>query len=215
MLHKVTIIRLLAPVLLIPLLQGCIGRASPEPTFYHLSAAVPGKGQAAEASMLPEDSLLVVEIGPVTLPEYLQRPQIVTRSGGSELRIDKFHRWVGSLEDQIERVVAQSVEQFSDQVRAVGHRQQTVDPALIIELDIDDFTGTPGGDLLLRANWFVSELRNEGEIHHVRRSVIRVSVEGDGYPALVAAHDAALQRLSEEIAAFIRQDARPASPPLD
>lgn len=215
MLHKVTIIRLLAPLLLIPLLQGCIGRASPEPTFYHLSAAAPGKGQAAEASMLPEDSLLVVEIGPVTLPEYLQRPQIVTRSGGSELRIDKFHRWVGSLEDQIERVVAQSVEQFSDQVRAVGHRQQTVDPALIIELDIDDFTGTPGGDLLLRANWFVSELRNEGEIHHVRRSVIRVPVEGDGYPALVAAHNAALQRLSEEIAAFIRQDARPASPPRD
>lgn len=215
MLNAMTIIRLLVPVLLVAVLQGCIGRASPEPTFYHLSAAAPGKGEAAEASMLPEDSLLVVEIGPVTLPEYLQRPQIVTRSGGSELRIDKFHRWVGSLEDQIERVVAQNVEQFSDQLRAVGHRQQTVEPALIIELDIDDFTGAPGAELLLRANWFVSELNSEGAIHHVRRSVIRVTVDGDGYPALVAAHDAALERLSEEIAAFIQQDARPATPPRD
>lgn len=213
MVKRTMTIWLLVPALLAALLQGCIGRASPEPTFYHLSAAAPGKGEAAEATMLPEDVLLVVEIGPVTLPEYLQRPQIVTRRGGSELRIDKFHRWVGSLEDQIERVVAQNVEQFSAQVRVVGYRQQTVAPALVVELDIDDFTGAPGDELLLRANWFVSELKNEGEIHHVRRSVIRVPVQGEGFPALVAAHDAALERLSEEIAAFIRQDARPASPP--
>ena len=191
--------------LLLLLLQGCIGRASPEPVFYHLSAAA---ADEPAATMMAEDTLLVVAVGPVALPEYLQRPQIVTRAGDSELRFDAFHRWVGSLEDQIERVVAQNIEHQIGHVRAVGHRQQTLNPALLIELDIDDFTGTPGGELLLRANWFVSELNNEGEIHHVRRSVIRVPVADASYLALVAAHNEALARLGEEIAAFLRQDVK-------
>ena len=51
----------------------------------------------------------VVAVGPVAIPDYLDRPQILTRSGPSELQLAEFERWAGSLEKDVSRVLAENL----------------------------------------------------------------------------------------------------------
>src|SRR5262249_15427544 len=84
-------------VLLLLTLGGC---SNTSPTrFYVLSAmtdqaaAVPGKGPA-------------VGIGPITLPQYLNRPQIVTPVSGNQLAVAEVDQWGGDLNDNVTRALA-------------------------------------------------------------------------------------------------------------
>ena len=45
-------------------------------------------------------------VGPVELPEYLDRPQIVTRMANSELRLADDRRWTESLRGNFTRVLS-------------------------------------------------------------------------------------------------------------
>jgi len=45
-------------------------------------------------------------VGPVELPEYLDRPQIMTCESRNELQFAEFDRWAGSLEKAFSRVLA-------------------------------------------------------------------------------------------------------------
>ena len=85
----------LLPTLL--LLSGC--SSPPKTQFYTLNAPPPQRAAGPSATVLA--------IGPIDLPEYLQRPQIVTRPEGNRLIVDEFNRWGGSLEEEIDRVLAQ------------------------------------------------------------------------------------------------------------
>jgi len=97
-------IRLLsAPALLIlpALTGGCSGRSAPA-RFYML-AAVPHSPVATpstEPGRAPE-----LGIGPVTLPRYLERTNIVTRRG-MEMEVAEFDRWAEPLSESVPRAIA-------------------------------------------------------------------------------------------------------------
>ena len=97
-------IRLLsAPALLIlpALTGGCSGRSAPA-RFYML-AAVPHSPVATpstESGRAPE-----LGVGPVTLPRYLERTNIVTRRG-MEMEVAEFDRWVEPLSESVPRAIA-------------------------------------------------------------------------------------------------------------
>jgi uncharacterized lipoprotein YmbA len=48
-------------------------------------------------------------VGPITLPKYLDRPQIVTRSGRNPLTLAEFDRWAKPLQDNVSRVLAENL----------------------------------------------------------------------------------------------------------
>jgi len=48
---------------------------------------------------------VVLGIGPVTLPDYLDRPQIVLRTSQNELVFSEYSRWAGSLATDTVRVL--------------------------------------------------------------------------------------------------------------
>ena len=54
-------------------------------------------------------SALVLALGPIDLPEYLDRPQLVTRIGGNRLEVDEFNRWGGALDEEISRALADRI----------------------------------------------------------------------------------------------------------
>ena len=50
-----------------------------------------------------------IGVGPVQMPEYLNRPQIVSRKSTIELFLDEFNKWAEPLEDNFTRVLAENL----------------------------------------------------------------------------------------------------------
>ena len=76
---------------------------SPPSDFYVLTPMPQGERAA------PRDRSLVIGVGPVEIPDYLNRAQIVTRAGPNRLDVAEFNRWGGSLVANLASVVAQNL----------------------------------------------------------------------------------------------------------
>jgi uncharacterized lipoprotein YmbA len=83
-------------------LSGCSFGKSPPSHFYVLNAQ-------EDAPPQPADHALVLRITHIGLPRYLDRFEIVTRSGSNELKLADFHRWAEPLEEGIARVLAENL----------------------------------------------------------------------------------------------------------
>ncbi len=174
---------------------GCA--TSPPARFYALN----GISKPDNASPAAAGRTEIIGMGPVSIPDSLDRPQIVTLSGGNEVRIAEFDRWSGSYRDEITRVMTENLSALLPSQRVVSYawgrrvsinRQITVD---ILRLD-----GVLGGKVVLKANWAILE-ENGTKTILVRRSDISEPVNGADYASFVAAQSRALVTLSREIAA--------------
>src|SRR4029077_20912698 len=68
---------------------GCFGS---KPTrFYMLSTVAPAAGTSVASS---GDSR-VIAVGPVSIPDYVDRPQIVLRENANQVQISSFDNWAG------------------------------------------------------------------------------------------------------------------------
>ena len=74
-------------------LAGCAGVADPT-RYYVLSSAPAAPGDSAPTAI----STTGVGIGPVLVPGYLNRTQIVTRGANDVVEISTYHRWAEPLE---------------------------------------------------------------------------------------------------------------------
>ena len=178
------------------LLSGC-GGSSQRVEFYTLN---PLTDMQAKANSPATDQKLSIGVGPVEIPEMLNRPQIVTRSGPNKLNVDEFHRWASRLDESFARVLAENISLLlaTDQV-AVYPWQTDFKPRYRVALKIRYFEGQLGKDVILEAIWSVSSQQSQ-QTHIKRKSVINepLSPEPD-YAALVAAHSRAIAQLSREI----------------
>ena len=182
-------------------LGGCA--SSKVARFYTLSPlSAPGE----PSRTIPAEQGIAVAVGPVAIPDYLNRPQILTRSGPSEHKLAEFERWAGSLEEDISRVLAEnlSVLLSPDNVTVLRWgRDATSFPAEYrVGVDVTRFVGTIGESVTLAARWTVTQ-EGDKKILSARESIVKEPVEGPNYDALVGAMSRALATLSREIAAAI------------
>jgi uncharacterized lipoprotein YmbA len=146
-----------------------------------------------------------VAIGPVAIPDYLHRPQIITRSGEREIDLAEFERWAGSLEQDISRVLAENLSALLSGDHVTVLRLRDVHPFPVkyrVGVDVMRFEGSIGGSVTLAARWSVHR-EEDGNVLSARESIVREPVEGPDYDALVAAMSRALATLSREIAGAI------------
>jgi uncharacterized lipoprotein YmbA len=188
--------------LLVVILAGCA--SSPSSKFYQLNSLQNRTSITRDASL---EQNLIIAIGPVRIPDYLDRPQIVTRAGKNELRLSEFDRWAGSLESDVTCVLVEDIsgllpaDRFSI-VRWTPYLESQVPASYRVAVLVDRFEGTPGDSVLLKAQWEVFT-RNRSLLLK-RESLIREQINGSSYDALVAAMSSALERLSQDIAGGIR-----------
>lgn len=175
-------------------LAGCA--SSPPARFYTLSplgspAAKPPSSAAKPVS---------ISITPVEIPDYLNRPQIVTRSGRNELILAEFDRWAGSLPDYIAAVMAENLSLLlpSDRVQAVPRgRNEKTDYTLamrILRLDC-----VPGDQVTMRVQWTLS-VPADGTCVATRITTCSEKLKDSRYDTAVAAVSSALGQMSREIA---------------
>ncbi|HXX56964.1 MAG TPA: PqiC family protein [Thermodesulfovibrionales bacterium] len=184
--------------LFLVILTGCGG--SPSSKFYQLA---PLQNKASVTRDVSSEQSMVVSIGPVRIPDYLDRPQIVTRSGRNELNLAEFNRWAGSLGDDVNRVLVEDVSSLlpADRffvVRWTPYIESQIPVSCKVELHLERFEGTLGDSMLLRAKWGV--FGKENRLLLKKESVISEKMSGGSYDALVASMSNALERLSRDIA---------------
>jgi uncharacterized lipoprotein YmbA len=185
----------LAAALLAVLVAGCLG-AAPTPNFYTLSAASGAAGGEAVASR----SELGLVVGPLDFPRYLDRPEIVTRDGSHRLVLADAHRWGGSLRSDILRVVADDLGRLLGTSRVAIYPSEPRFPASYrVLLDLREFEGIPGGNVVLRVRWTIAGVP-DGRALAVEESRIEQPVASASFNDLVSAESAALGTLNRQIA---------------
>ena len=181
------------------LTMACAGCASTPPSkFYQLS---PAKSQAKHEAV--KEGAVTVAVGPLRLPDYLDRPQIVTRSGRNELHMAEFDRWAGSLDDDVIMVLVENIADLLPADRYFVTKWTPIVETQLsslywVELFVQRFEGTPGGSVVLKAQWGL--FSKDKRLILKRQADITEPVNGGGYDALVGAMSKALEKLSHDIA---------------
>jgi len=203
--------RLLACAALLAL-AGCVGTSRPS-RFYTLAPLEVPDGPGVTGA----DATLAV--GPIELPDYLDRQQIVTRAGTNELVVANFDRWGGSLEREITRsLVATLADRLAARKVLVSAWRSATLPAVASSyraaVSISRFDGVLGRAVVLHARWeLVAERGEEAKSLAVRDATVTEKVDGADYGALVAAMQRALVRFGQEMAEGIAAATRIESAP--
>ena len=192
------------------LVAGCA--SSPLSKFYQLSPLQNRTMITRDASLKKTE---MIAVGPVCIPDYLDRPQIVSRAGENELRLSEFDRWAGSLESDITRVLVEDIssllpaERFSA-VPWTPYLESQVPASYRVEVLVDRFDGRLGDSVLLKAQWAVFA-KNRSMLLK-RETLIRERINGGSYDALVGAMSGALEKLSSDISGGILSVLPPEAP---
>ena len=190
-----------AVALTVMIVSGCAG-ISPPVTFYTLDRALDtdaSKAQSASAGTACSGKGIAV--GPVSWPRYLDQPRIVTRTGPNTLGFDEFHRWGGTLEDDFKRVLIKSLSDLLHTSKIADFRKTLrFTPDYRVELDIRQFDGQLGGEVILDAAWVIV-VQKTGKGLELHDSTITKQMSGPDYAALAGASSLAVAGLSREISA--------------
>ncbi len=185
----------LLPWTIAGVLGGC--SHSPVARFYTLE---PDGALTVASDAVP----LHVVVSPVTIPDLVDRPQMVTRGAGNQVSLDEYARWGGSLKVDIARVIAADLGILLGSERiSVFDTGADVPPVWRVRVDVMRFDSMPGDAVTVDAQWTVWPPKKTLPV--VGRSLEHEPVRGPGYDAVVAAHDRALAAVSRDIASAIRR----------
>jgi uncharacterized protein len=186
--------RLACAALVAALGAGCLGGPTPEPQYFTLSSVAPSNG--TPVATRPELGLV---LGQIDLPRYLDRAELVTRTGDHGLRVWNLVRWGGSLRTDIARVVA------DDLSRLLGTERIAVYPAEArfpvnyrVLLELTELGSAPGSPVVLRARWTIAG--PDGLALAVGATSLEQPPASGSWADYVSAHRAALGAVTREIA---------------
>jgi uncharacterized lipoprotein YmbA len=176
-------------------LSACAGKSASS-QFYVLSSLPQPVLSATEGK--------VIGVFPVSMPDYLDRPQIVTRVSENELKLDEFSRWAEPLKDSFTRALVQNLSTLLNTAKVIKTTQSTGSlMSLQVAVEVVQFDGTLGGDVVLIAKWGLFEADGK-KLLLGKGSTFKEPTGAATYEALVAAESKAVAALSREIAEAIK-----------
>ena len=184
-------------------LTGCPGNA---PTRLYVLTATTDK----PASTSPQG--VAIGVGPITLPKYLDRPQIVTRVAANSLDQANLDQWGGDLNDNITRVVATNLSNRLATDRVSLYPWKDGAPVdFQVTMDISRFEQDKDGSAVLNVFWSIVNPK-DGTVLLMRRSSYTQSAgepaasQSDNprpFDAQAAAMSRDLAQFSHDVAAAI------------
>lgn len=182
----------------------CLGTAmtgcsrSPQVNFYTLGT-ITGAKPAEPLSAPP-----AVSVTQISLPDLVDRPQLVERLTGNRVEILEMQRWAEPLKDGIARLLVDTLANRLASDLVTAYPQTGVrEPDYKVTLDIRRLDAT--SDLVyLDAVWNVS--RTSGGSIKTGRSNVQENRGREGYEALVAAYNRAIVSAGSDIVGAIRAD---------
>lgn len=187
--------------LIFPLVLNSCGVLQPvkDTTVHHLL-------EPAVSDRLVTGSSPVIAIARPALPSYLDREQLVSRSGNGQLQMNNYHLWAEPLDAAISRVTATNLALLKNSLNIQPVETFiTLDYQSILEIRISRFETDDAGSVVLECTWKLQPV--SGRIANTRpfRTIIPVSTEPSTTTAAtltgrVAAMNECLARLAREIA---------------
>jgi uncharacterized lipoprotein YmbA len=182
---------------------GCSIKSETAPSRFYMLRPLPADAAGLEARSAETGPALA--LGPVNVPAYLDRPQIVTRAPGTEVKLSEFERWAEPLEDNVAAVLADNLAKLVPTERVSAYPGRLLaDFDLRITVDVIRFDGALGGDVSLDARWSIVSGAEAAEVR-TRRSRFVQPANGPAYADLVEAMSRTLDALSRELAQEIRR----------
>jgi uncharacterized lipoprotein YmbA len=182
------IVRVGATTLLLAL-AGC---SSPDNKYFTLSTEKP-------AALPSQAAAHTVAVDEVTIPAYLDRPQIVIRQDMNRADVREYERWMEPLDSMLRRVLT------ADLAARLGAGRVLDKPAkdtALIAVTIDEF-GQDGDRVVLRGQWTVKTAGKDaaGASHSFSREEPVGKAET---PDMVAAMSRLVGELADEVAELVR-----------
>jgi uncharacterized lipoprotein YmbA len=147
--------------LLSMLLSGLmlLGCATTPPSSFYVLTPIP---EATQRFGEIQGGGLAIGIGPVVFPQFLDRPQLVTRDGSNRLKVDEFHRWGGTVQDDFLRVWGENVAHLLGTSRVLVFPSESRMPLdFRITAEVIAFEGRADDSAVLKVRWAVMDDRLE------------------------------------------------------
>lgn len=179
------------------------GAGTQRQTQYYVLSSL--QSEAVSVQPLADLSGIGIGVGPIRMPLYLDRSDIVTRGSSNQVEIAEFAQWAGPLPENFSRVLAEnlSVLLSTDRVGIFPFvRREMVD--FYVTVYVTRFDGEPGDGAHLRARWSILDNRRKTSFYEKHTVTSHPTVDGST-EALVAAKSSTVSELSREIAEALWQ----------
>jgi uncharacterized protein len=175
--------------------------ARPDPSRYFALASLPRTGQRAQDAA--GTNALVLGIGPIKFPGYLDRQQIVTRISQNRFAVAENDRWAEPLEENFSRVLSQNLAILLHTDRMVTYPwERSQQPTYQVQVEVLRFEPNAEQIVELWARWNIMD--GAKKTISVRESYLTHPARDKSTEASVAAMSELVSDLSKEIAAAIR-----------
>jgi len=177
-------------------LGACSLGGASKPVQYYVLSPQAGK----PVTLPPGRQLPAMGVGPVSMPELYDRPQIVIRPDANRVELSEYDRWGSTLRLDVQHVLKENLIDRLGHDAVFGWPWQRDDrPVLQVTVQFSRFDGEPGKQAYLSGAWQLLDTRDGCRLE-VRRFDITQATDGAGYAAFVAALSQAVAQLSQEIA---------------
>jgi uncharacterized lipoprotein YmbA len=164
-------------------------------TFYVLSST-------SQPGDVPAGRPLSLGLGPIELPPYLDRPQMVRRIAPNELAFDEFNRWSEPLKENFARVLGTDLDRLIGIERLITYPWYSNTPMdYSVAVVVLRFELQPDGAVALDTRWAIGDGRGHPIVNRESRS----SRPAESPAEVAGAMSELTGELARDIAAALRE----------
>ena len=185
------------PILFIIFISGCAKNSKPI-EYYMLDASV----GLSSNELIENDSGPLIGLGPIRLPEYLDRFQMVVAVSENKYKLIDSHRWAEKLDQNVSLALFKSLPAQLGTDRMVRYpwpQRPGVD--FQVKIDILEFNIDQTGQSRLVAQW---SIKSKDKTLLNKRSSFTAEASSTDIDKMVEAQSECLTKLGQEIAANLK-----------
>jgi uncharacterized lipoprotein YmbA len=183
------------------IISGCVSKSAPN-RFYTLNAIPKPE---VKANVSEGEQCVAIGIGPVELPAYLDRPQIVVRTSANRFDFTEFDRWAEPLKDNFKRVLMENISTIlCVEPIAVYPWRRSINVDYQVTVEVLHLYSDKERTAVLDAYWAVWKEHGK-KVLVSKRSRFQQVANSKGYEAMVAAQSKTVEALCREIATALKK----------
>ncbi len=190
---KTLILSLIVPILFVSC--GVLQPVKDTSVTHLLDPVIPDRGVTGASQ--------AIAITRPSLPSYLDRQQLVSRSGNGQLQMNSYHLWAEPLDAAISRITAINLGRLTNSLNIQPVENfVTVDYQTLLEIRISRFEPDPSKVVTLECTWKLQPVAGRVANSRPFRTSVPVNPAdtATNLSGQVAAMNEALARLAREIA---------------
>ena len=193
-----TELKLFLIVLVTALISACsVGGKTRSSQFYVLDATIE---QPLGDSM--ED--LRLGVGPIAIPGYVNRPQLITKTDTAEVQIEEFARWAEPLEEMFTRTLSENIRALTNSQQIHSHPwPKLVEYDHRIAAKVIKFENDSQGNALLVVHWGLVHQTDSREVANITYSEYRATAKASDFSSRVDALNDTLAQFARDIMASL------------